>query len=326
MATQRAGHDRGPGDGQHAGVGLAAQPPGGRVDVGWPRGGFNEERLARALGWFSIGLGLAEVAAPRSLARLIGVSDHRALLRVLGLREIASGLGILTTRRRPAGWLWARVGGDVVDLALLGAALESGNTRRGRVTAAAAAVAGVTVVDLLCSQGLSRSPGVMRPIAAEYATSITVGKSADELYRFWREPQSLSRIMGHFAEVTAAGAGRTHWVVRAPLGQSLEWDAQVVEDRPGELLRWESLAGAQLPTAGAVHFRPAPGDRGTEVTLRFRFDPPGGALGDAAVKLLGPAPGMLAGRALRCFKSLAETGEVPTTEHNPSARAGADAD
>ena len=72
-----------------------------------------EEKLAQALGWLSIGLGLAEIAAPRGLAKLIGVTGNRTLLRVLGLREIASGVGILS-RRRPVGWLWSRVGGDII--------------------------------------------------------------------------------------------------------------------------------------------------------------------------------------------------------------------
>jgi uncharacterized membrane protein len=159
--------------------------------------------------------------------------------------------------------------------------------------------------------------------ASEVERAITVGKSADELYRYWREPRNLSRIMGHFAEVTAVSEDRAHWSARGPLGRSMEWDSRVVEDRPGELLRWESLEGAELPNEGSVRFRPAPGDRGTEVSLRFRFDPPAGRLGDAASRLLVAASSALVARALRRSKSLIETGEIPTTEHNPSARANA---
>ncbi len=162
--------------------------------------------------------------------------------------------------------------------------------------------------------------------APQVERTITIGKPADELYRFWREPRNLSRIMGHFAEVTAASEDRTHWLVHGPLGRSVEWDAQVVEDRPGEFLRWESLEEAKLRNEGSVSLRPAPGDWGTEVTLRFRFDPPGGAIGKAALKRLGAVPGTLAGRALRRLKSLVETGEIPTTERNPSARSGARGD
>ena len=85
--------------------------------------------------------------------------------------------------------------------------------------------------------------------------------------------------------------------------------------------RWQSVEGASLPSEGEVHFRPAPGDRGTEVTLRIRFNPPGGALGLAAAKVLGFVPRLFAERAIHYFRALAETGEIPTTDRQPAARA-----
>jgi uncharacterized membrane protein len=130
--------------------------------------------------------------------------------------------------------------------------------------------------------------------------------------------------MEHFAEVSTTGEDRQHWKANVPLGQSLEWDARIVEERPDQFLRWASLPGAELPNEGWLHLTPAPGDRGTEVKLYFRFDPPGGMLGDAIVKLLGSAPRMIAEKALRRFKSLVETGEIPTTQHQPAARADTD--
>src|SRR3954470_22414331 len=119
------------------------------------------QRRARGLGWFSIGLGLAEIGAPRSLARLIGISDDdetRNTMFALGLREIASGIGILASPQSP-GWVWSRVGGDLMDLALLGKAMNDDQNDRNRVAAATAAVAGVTVVDFLTGQQLSRHGG-----------------------------------------------------------------------------------------------------------------------------------------------------------------------
>jgi hypothetical protein len=110
--------------------------------------------LARALGWFSIGLGLAEVLAPRALADLTGVR-RPGLLQAYGLREIGCGIGILSSAR-PAGWLWGRVAGDALDLGTLGAALaEADGEHRGRAPAATAAVAGVTALDVLCGLQLS---------------------------------------------------------------------------------------------------------------------------------------------------------------------------
>jgi hypothetical protein len=110
-----------------------------------------ETGLARFLGWFSVGLGTAELLAPTALARLIGVRQHDVLLRALGMRELASGLGIFSGGR-PAGWLWSRVGGDVMDLALLGLALRSVATRRDRLALAIASVAGVMLLDILASR------------------------------------------------------------------------------------------------------------------------------------------------------------------------------
>jgi len=152
--------------------------------------------------------------------------------------------------------------------------------------------------------------------------SITIQKPASELYRAWRVAENLSKVMGHFADVTTVGPDLQHWKVQGPLGQSLEWNSHVVEEHPGEFLRWESTPGAELPNEGWVRFRPAPGDWGTVVTLRFRFNPPGGALGAAALKLLGDVPATLAHKTLKRFKSLVETGEIATTQHTPAAREG----
>ena len=91
------------------------------------------ERLAKGLGWFSIGLGLAEVIAPKSLARLVGSEgNHTLLIRLMGLREITAGVGILTNRK-PTGWMWARVAGDALDLTCLGLAYMSDDSDKGRV-------------------------------------------------------------------------------------------------------------------------------------------------------------------------------------------------
>ena len=160
--------------------------------------------------------------------------------------------------------------------------------------------------------------------ATEVAHSTTVRRPADELSEFWRDPDHLTRIFGEFADVVSTGENRQRWAVHAPLGRTMAWNAHVAEDRPGEVLRWESEPGATVPNEGTVRFRPAPGDRGTEVTLRLRFDLPGGALGDAAMRLLGVVPDTIAESALRRFKSLAETGEIPTLERNPSGRGSGD--
>ena len=162
------------------------------------------------------------------------------------------------------------------------------------------------------------------PSAVTVGSVITIGKPAEELYELWREPETMSRIMAGFTDVSPTGEEGQHWEVHVPLGRPLTWDAETVEDRPGELLSWESLEGATVPNEGTVRFEPAPGDRGTEVSLSFRFDPPGGAISTELLDRLGVVSDTFPAKVLRRFKSLAETGEIPTLERNPSARGSGD--
>jgi uncharacterized membrane protein len=156
----------------------------------------------------------------------------------------------------------------------------------------------------------------------EVERSITIGKTTDELYQRWVDPKTLPQIMAGLATVRALGGGRMHWKVEGPLGRTYEWDSEAVDDQPGRGIGWRSLPSTAISNDGSVRFHPAPADRGTVVTLHLRFDRLGGALGNAAVKLLGTMPLDLAvDGVLRRFKSLAETGEIPTTERQPAARA-----
>jgi hypothetical protein len=116
---------------------------------------------ARALAWFSVGLGVAELAAPGVIARLIGARPNqrtRRLLRALGLREIGSGLGIFSRSHAP-GWVWSRVVGDAIDLALLGEVFAARQSTRARTLTAIAAVAGVSVLDALTAIESIRNNG-----------------------------------------------------------------------------------------------------------------------------------------------------------------------
>jgi uncharacterized membrane protein len=237
------------------------------------------------------GGGPSRARVPVSFAAVPRVIPHAASA-VLGGALLSIGL----RRRSPGGAALALAGGGLLFRSIGGVA--RGVTRRG--ARVAKEVTGPRVLE----------------------RSITIQKPASELYRDWRVAENQSKVMGALADVTTVGPDVQRWKVRGPLGRSLEWDAHVVEERPGELLRWESLPGAAVPHEGWVRFRPAPGDWGTVVTLHFQFTPPGGVVGDAVVKLLGAAPDTLVHMALRRFKSLAETGEIPTTGPNPAAREG----
>jgi uncharacterized membrane protein len=154
--------------------------------------------------------------------------------------------------------------------------------------------------------------------------SITIEPSAQDLYAFWRDQRNLRQTMAHFAEVTPKGETSTHWLVRGPLRKVVEWNSQLTSDEPGHRIAWESLPGTELPNRGEVIFRDAGGGIGSEVTLQMQFEPPLGVAGAKLVKALHLLPRSIAGDALRRFKSLVETGEIPTLAHNPSGRGTSD--
>jgi len=278
------------------------------------------EQLARGLGWLSLGLGLPQVVAPGAVARFVGVNDSpgtRKLMRVAGVRELTAGGGILT-QTRPAGWLWARVAGDAKDLALLGVALSRSENRRGRVAAAGAAVLGVTALDVVTGARLSRSTDEPKAAGRLRAkTVITVNTSADEAYRHWRDLEQLPLFLAHLESVKEQDDGRSHWVARGPAGTTVDWDAEIVDDVPGRRIAWRSLEGADVANSGSVRFSPAPGGRGTEVTVELEYEPPGGAVGAAVAKLFGEEPDQQLRDDLRRFKQVLETGEVVVSEGTP---------
>lgn len=271
--------------------------------------------LARGLGWFSIGLGVAQILAPRAVARWVGAKSQPGLLRALGAREIVSGVGILA-QQKPRGWVWARVGGDVMDLALLGSAISDRRANRRRLTAVAGAVAAVTAVDVLCGQKLSRKAG-----ALHVRKSITINRAPEELYQFWRNFENLPRFMAHLESVQILDGKRSHWVVKGPAGSRVEWDAEIVEDQPNQLIAWRSLPGADVDNAGTVRFERATGGRGTVVTVELNYEPPGGLFGATVAKLLGQAPEKQVPVDLLRLRQIIETGVLAVTEGQPAGRA-----
>lgn len=275
----------------------------------------NEEQLARGLGWFSIGLGLAELLAPRGVAKVAGIRGNTGLIRLFGLREIASGIAIFTQGKRPAGALWSRVVGDALDLACLGAAFASPESNKGRVAFATANVLAVTALDVLCAQQLSADDDGAQTQKGKIPVnkSIIVNAPAEEVYSYWRDFENLPRFMHYLESVTVTGEGRSHWVAKAP-GGSVEWDAEVTEDRSNELIAWRSLEGSEVETTGSVRFEPAVGGRGTVIHVKLDYNPPGGVVGALVAKLFGEDPGAQMQIDLRRFKQVIELGEVVVSD------------
>jgi uncharacterized membrane protein len=140
--------------------------------------------------------------------------------------------------------------------------------------------------------------------------AITVNRPREQVYAFWRELTHLPSFMAHLQSVTVAGDGRSHWVARAPGGDVVEWDAEIVEDRADELITWRSVAGSEITNRGSVRFERAPVGRGTEIHVELEYEAPGGTAGAAVASLLGAEPGQQVRDDLRRLKQLLETGEV----------------
>jgi uncharacterized membrane protein len=157
-----------------------------------------------------------------------------------------------------------------------------------------------------------------KPIKVE--KTVTIDKPAEELYRFWHNFENLPRFTRHLKNVKVHDDRRSHWITSAPLDSSVEWDAEIVDDRPNELIAWKSVAGADIDNAGSVQFKPAPGDRGTEVKVVTAYNPPAGAIGDAIATLFGENPKQQIGDDLARFKMLMEAGEIATNDGQPSGR------
>ena len=279
--------------------------------------GTGGESLANFLGWFSIGLGLAEALAPGAMTRVIGVEPddrNRNVMRAMGVREISPGLAILTTPQ-PTTAVWSRVAGDALDLALLGKALSNPDNGRGRTLFATANVLAVTALDIIAAKELSRQPkteatDVMEKGLIRRKAGITVNSPIEEVYAFWRDFQNFPRFMRHLESVTDIGGGRSHWVAKAPAGKEVQWEAQITDDVPNDRIGWRSVEGSQVYNAGTVSFHRAPGDRGTEVRVELEYDPPFGKLGAQVAKLFREEPGQQIFDDLRHFKQVVELGEI----------------
>lgn len=280
--------------------------------------------ITNFLGWFSIGLGLAEIIAPQAVARLVGVDEeeHTTLLRAYGVREIAAGLGILT-RPKPTYWMWNRVIGDFVDLTSLGRAMQNEDNDKGKLRMASMAVLGVTALDIIDSMRLtsekSKSTGhdsgsfqlqSQSDGQSVLSASVTVNRPIEEVYAFWKDHSNYSKFMGQMESVTMNASGRSHWKIKAPAGMSVEWDAETVSDTPNEIIRWRSTKESQIDNSGSVRFSRAPGDRGTIVRLEVEYKPKGGPLGAKISQMLRTIPQTQMGNDLRRFKQIIEIGEV----------------
>ncbi|MEV4789336.1 SRPBCC family protein [Streptomyces tuirus] len=278
---------------------------------------LRHDPLVRGLGWASAALGVPQVVAPAGFARALGVGDaprHRTATTAVGVRELAAAAGLLG-RPHPV-WLWGRVGGDLMDLTMLGRALKNHDGRGlGRTVAATAAVTAITATDVYAAVTRTRRSSPM-----ELTAATTVTRSPDEVYTLWKDLERLPEFMVHLDEVRVTGPRTSHWRAGAPFGRTVEWDAEITQDVPGQLIAWRSVEGADVDNSGEARFVPAPGGRGTEIHVSLRYDLPGGPLGQAAARYFGEEPHQQLDDDLRRFKQIAEIGEVVRSEGAPGGK------
>jgi uncharacterized membrane protein len=151
--------------------------------------------------------------------------------------------------------------------------------------------------------------------------AITILKTPEEIFTFWRNFSNLPRFMSHVKSVRVQDNKKSHWQVDGILKQSLEWDAEIIEEKSGQMISWRTIGDADVPQTGSVWFTPVAGrPNETEVRIQIMYKPPAGKFGDWVAHLMARDPATQILQDLHRLKAFLETGEIPTTEGQPSGR------
>jgi uncharacterized membrane protein len=150
--------------------------------------------------------------------------------------------------------------------------------------------------------------------------AITIGKDPYDVFTFFRNFKNLPLFMKDLVKIDLLSDKRSHWTVQVKNGSKAEWDAEIIQEIPGELISWSSVEGSEVKTFGTVRFEKASADEGTVVTLDMDYAVPGGKLAEFILLFTGETPELLTVTNLKRLKAFLETGEIPTTEGQPSGR------
>jgi uncharacterized membrane protein len=188
--------------------------------------------------------------------------------------SVASGVGLAVIglmRGRWDGLLLGALGGGLVWRGLTG---------RCQVYAALG-------IDTAKQSGNSPAIGVPAQQGEKVERAITVRRTPAEVYQFWRNLENLPQVMSHLQSVTALDSSRSRWIAKGPLGQELEWEAEIWNERENELIAWRSLPGGDVDTAGSIHFKPSTQPGYCDVTVSMKYNPPAGKVGARIAHWLG---------------------------------------
>ena len=231
------------------------------------------------------------------------VRDGRNISNVERWGSVVAGAGLATyglSRRRGSGWVLAGLGAWLVQRGM------SGHCHTYEMLGMNTAGTGEDTRRALGGRG-----GVI------VEESVTINQPIEILDRFWRNLENLPRFMRHLESVERITDTLSRWRARGPGGTTVEWNAEIINEVPNQVIGWRSIEGSDVVSAGSVNFDRAGGGRGTRVRVRLQYSPPGGKLGAAVAKLLGRDPGSEIREDLRQFKQIVEGGEVPTTHGQP---------
>lgn len=152
-------------------------------------------------------------------------------------------------------------------------------------------------------------------MTARVRKSVTIHRSRQEIYDFWRDFRNLPQFMENLVSIADLPDGVTRWTVKGPGGTFVNVDSEILADQPGDRIQWRTIEGSEIHGEGTVEFRDAPGDRGTIVTARIAYDPPAGEVGRFIAKWSGREPEIQTYRELKRLKMLLETGEIATAQN-----------
>jgi uncharacterized membrane protein len=209
--------------------------------------------------------------------------------------SMAAGAGMMLyglSRRRGNGWILATFGGLLFRRGFVGHCVtyelfDINTARSGNTRTALGGSAGINVQE-----------------------SVTIARTPQELYRFWRNLENLPRFMGHLTSVERVTDTISRWRAQGPAGTIVEWNAEVINDVPNKILAWISLKGSDVVSAGSVNFEPAAGGRSTHVRVHLQYSPPAGKLGAAVARLMGADPATEIREDLNRFKQMIEAGQM----------------
>lgn len=280
---------------------------------------YTADQVAKGLGVFSLCLGISEVVMPRVIAKICGAQGNNpALVQLFGLREIAAGLTIFSQSRQPAEGVWSRVVGDAMDIGALLVVLGSPKSNKAGTLFALTNVLAVTALDVVTAQQLSKNKGTITQSGAVRAHyNIIINRPPEDVYVQWRNFENLPTFMRHLVSVTEKGEGRSRWIAKAPAGATVQWDAELVQDIPGQIISWRSLPGSMIQNSGSVKFSEAPGGRGCFVAVEIEYRPPVGVLGAGVACLFREEPNAQLKDDMRRFKQFVEVGEVVRSDASP---------